>query len=117
MASNFAFQAYGLSQPITVGSTPTTISWSVVNLGGSTATVGTSGRYQAPAVRLALEGTCAVFLQVGGTVGTVTVGVNTGMKMLQNSVEVFSIRGAPIAAFVCASTFTTTIQATLGEGM
>lgn len=117
MASNFAFQAYGLSQAVTVGSTPATISFSVVNLGGSTATVSGTNRYQAPAIRIVNEGTASVFLQFGGTVGTVTVGTATGMKMLANSVETFSIRGQPIMVAFCASTFTGTINFTLGEGL
>lgn len=118
MAANFAFQPYGLSQQITVGgAAPATVSFAVVGLGSITATVAGSNRYQPNAVRLVNEGTASVFLQFAPTVATATVGVNTGMKMLANSVETFTIRGQPVLAAVCASTFTVTLTATVGEGL
>lgn len=119
MASNFAFSPYGLSSRVTVGgAAPATVSFAVVGLGGVTATVGGATRYQAPGVRIVNNGTASVFLQFGpAPAATVTVGVNTGMEMLANSVEVFSIRGQQFLAAVCASTFTVTLGVSLGEGM
>lgn len=119
MASNFAFLPYGLSQRVTVGgAAPATISLSVVGLGGVTATVASANRYQAPSVRIVNVGTASVFLQFGpAPAATVTVGVNTGLEMLANSVEVFSIRGMPILAAACAGTTTVTLGVTAGEGL
>ena len=119
MASNFAFQPFGLSQHITVGgANPATVSFAVVGLGGVTASVAGANRYQASGVRIANIGTAAVFLQFGPPpAATVTVGTNTGMEMFANSVETFSIRGLPIMAATCASTGTVTLCATLGEGL
>lgn len=119
MASNFAFQPFGLSQHITVGGgAPATVSFAVVGLGNVTVSVAGANRYQAASVRLVNIGTASVFLQFGAPpAATVTVGTSTGMEMLSNSVETFSIRGQPILAATCASTFTVTLCATLGEGM
>jgi hypothetical protein len=119
MASNFAFQPYGLSRRVTVGGgAPATISLDVVGLGGVTATVGGANRYQTPGVRIVNNGTASVFLQFGPSpAATVTTGVNTGMEMLSNSIEVFSVRGHQFLAAVCASTFTVTLGVTPGEGL
>lgn len=118
MASNFAFSPYGLSQRVTVGSTPATLSFAVVGLGGVTASIAGATRYQPPGVRIVNNGTASVFLQFGpAPAATVTVGTNTGMEMLSNSVEVFSVRGHQFVAAVAASTFTTTLCMTYGEGM
>lgn len=119
MASNFAFTPYGLSSRVTVGgAAPATVSFAVVNLGGGTVSVGPTSRYQAPAVRIVNVGTASVFLQFGpAPAATVTVGVNTGMEMLANSVEVFTIRGANFLAAACAGTTTVTLGLTLGEGL
>lgn len=111
MASNFAFSPMGLSRQITVGgAAPTTVSFNLVQLGGVTTSIVPSS------LRIAHEGTAACFIQFGPAVG-VTVSVNTGMKMLANTVEVYGIRGQPFMAAVCASTFTVTLCATVGEGM
>lgn len=113
MASNFAFSPYGLSQRVTVGGAAgSTISFTIVNLGGSTA------RLQPSSMRLVNIGTASVFIQFGAaTAATTTVGVNTGMELLGNTVEVFSVRGFQFMAAVCASTFTVTLCMSLGEGL
>lgn len=119
MASNFAFSPYGLSQRVTVGGgAPATVSFSIVNLGGTTATVAGSARLQPASVRIVNVGTASVFLQFGAApAATVTVSANTGMEMLSNSVEVFSVRGFQFMAATCASTFTVTLGMSLGEGL
>ena len=111
MASNFAFQPMGLSRAITVGgAAPVTVSLACVQLGSVTSAVTPSS------VRIVNDGTAAVSLQFAPST-TVSVTVATGMKMLSASVETFSIRGQPILAMACASTFTVTLCATVGEGM
>ena len=118
MASNFAFLPYGLSSRATIGSTPSTISFAVVGLGSITATVAGANRYQPPGVRLVNSGTASLFVQFGpAPASTVTVCTSTGLEMLPNSVEVFSVRGHQFLAAVCASTFTVTLGMTYGEGM
>lgn len=110
MASNFAFQPMGMSRQFTIGTTPTTVSFNIVQLGGTTFAV------PPPGVRLVNEGTASVYLQFAPNI-TATVGLTTGMKMLGNSVETFSMKGQSFMAAMCASTFTVTLTATPGEGM
>lgn len=117
MASTYAFQAFGLSTQVTVGgATPATVSLTVLN--GTITAALTSGNYQPTGVRVVNEGTASVYLNFFATTGaTVTVGPTNGMKMLSNSVETFSVRGQPVIAMACASTFTVTLTLTTGEGM
>lgn len=119
MASNFPFSPYGLSQRVTVGgAAAATVSFSIVNLGGTTATVAGSARLQPGSVRIANNGTASVFLQFGAApAATVTVSTGSGLEMLSNSVEVFSVRGYQFMAAICASTFTVTLCMSLGEGL
>jgi hypothetical protein len=118
MASNFAFQPFGLSQAITVGgAAPATVSLSVTAVGGTAALALASGNYIPGSIRIANEGTASVFLNFGATAATVSVTVSNGMRMLSNSVETFGTKNLPFLAAVCASTFTVTLTATLGEGI
>ena len=112
MASNFAFQPYGLSQRVTVVVATSTISLALVNIGGGTQAV-TSGTYPVTGIRISNSGTASAFLQFGQS--TVTVGVNTGMEILASSVETFRISGMPFMAF--CSNGTTTLGITPGEGI
>lgn len=117
MASNFAFQAFGLSQQVTVGgANPVTVSLSVLN--GTVTAALANGNYQPSGVRIVNEGTASVFLNFFATTGaTVTVSAANGMRMLANAQQIFSVRGQPVIAAVCASTFTVTLCVTPGEGM
>lgn len=119
MASNFAFQPVGLSQRVTVGGgAPATVSFQVVGLGGVTSSISGANRWKSSAMRILNVGTASVFLQFGGSpAATVTVGVNTGMELSSNAVDIFSIRGADFLAATCASTFTVTLCLTPGEGL
>ena len=116
MASNFAFQPFGISTQIVVGSTPVTTSISIIN-GTVTAAVA-SGNYQPSGLRIVNDGTAAVYLAMHATTGaTASVSTTIGMKMLSASVETFNVRGTPVLVAVCASTFTVTLTATPGEGI
>ena len=119
MASNFAFSPYGLSQRLTVGgAAPVTVSFAIVGLGGITATVAGATRLQPSSARIVNEGTASVFLQFGaGAIATVTVSSNTGLQMLNNTSEVFSVRGFQFMGAGCAGTNTVTLCMSLGEGL
>lgn len=112
MASNFAFQAFGLSQRITVSATAATISMQILRSGGQTLAV-SAGNYQPTGVRIANNNPVSAFLQFGDS--TVTVGVNTGMEILPYTVESFKVSGTPFMAYVSAGTLT--IGLTAGEGL
>lgn len=117
MASGYAFQPFGISTQITVGgANPATVSLSVIN--GTITAVVTNGNYMPSSVRIVNEGTASVFINFYAKTGaTATVSATNGMRMLANSSAVFNIRGMPVIAAICASTFTVTLTATPGEGM
>lgn len=117
MASNFAFQAFGISQQMTVGgASPATISLSVIN-GTITASVA-GGKYMPSAVRVVNEGTASVYMNFHATTGTTaSVSATNGMKMLANSTDTFSVRGQPVIAAICGGTSTVTLTFTPGEGL
>lgn len=112
MASNFSFQAFGLSQRVTVIASAGTISMSVVRSGGTTLAV-KAGNYPPSVVRVANNNGVSVFLQFGDS--TVTVGVNTGIEILPFTVETFKVVGSPFMAHISAGT--ATIGLTPGEGL
>ncbi len=112
MAANFSFQAFGLSQRVTVIATAGTISMAVIRSGGTTLAV-SAGNYPPSVVRISNNSPVSAFLQFGDS--TVTVGVNTGMEVLPNSVETFKVVGTPFMAFISAGTLT--IGLTPGEGL
>lgn len=112
MASNFSFQAFGLSQRVTVVATAGTISMSVVRSGGTTLAV-SAGNYAPSVVRIANNNPVSVFLQFGDS--TVTVGLASGMEILPNCVETFKVVGQPFLAFISGGT--ATIGLTPGEGL
>ena len=112
MASNFAFQPFGLSRTLTVGgAAPVTVSLAVVKLGGTTIAPVPSS------VRVVNEGTASVFLQFGASATGLTVVATTGMKMRANTEGVFGMKGQSVLAAVCASTFTVTLNVAVGEGI
>ena len=115
MASNFSFQSFGLSQRITVLASAGTISMTVVRSGGTTLSVSSVSNAQYPpsVIRVSNNNPVSVFLQPGDS--TVTVGVNTGMEILPNSVETFKVVGTPFLAYI--SNGTATIGITPGEGL
>ena len=114
MAATYAFQPFGLSSRVTVVASAGTLHLSVVQVGGSTATLTAStALYQPQAVRVVNDSSVAAFIQFGNS--TVTVGVNTGIEILGNSIEVFSVRGMPYMAFISGGTLTLGI--TVGEGV
>lgn len=115
MSSAFSFQPMGLSQMITVTAAATTFSFSVVQIGGTTLTVGsTAGATYVPGnARIANVGTIPVFISFGPN--TVTTGLASGILMLANTVEVFTIRGNRFMATISGGT--STLNLTLGEGV
>lgn len=112
MASNFAFGCYGLSQRVTVVATAGTISLTVAKVGGGTVAVA-AGNYPPSGVRIANPSPISVFLQFGDS--TATVGLNTGMEILPNSVETFKCVGTPFIAHISGGT--ATIGISPGEGL
>lgn len=112
MASNFSFQASGLSSRITVGAAAGTVSLVIIRSGGQTLAL-SAGNYTPSGVRIANNSPVSVFLQFGDS--TVTVGVNTGVEILPNSVETFKVVGMPFIAHISAGT--ATIGLTPGEGV
>ena len=112
MAANFSFQAFGLSQRVTVIASAGTISMAVIRSGGQTLAV-SAGNYAPSVVRVANNNPVSVFLQFGDS--TVTVGLNTGMEILPNSVETFKVVGQPFMAHISGGT--ATIGLTPGEGL
>lgn len=112
MASNFAFGCYGLSQRVTVIATAGTVSMTVAKVGGGTVSL-TAGNYAPSGVRIANPSPISVFIQFGDS--TVTVGVNTGMEILPNSVETFKVIGMPFMAHISGAT--ATIGLSPGEGL
>lgn len=113
MASNFSFQPYGLSQQVTVIATAGTVNLNVVQIGGTTLAV-SAGNYNPSQVRIANKGTVSVFVQFGAG-STVTVAAASGLELLANTVEVFSVKGQPVMAHISAGT--ATLCLTPGEGM
>lgn len=117
MASNFAFQPFGLSQAITVGGAAgATVSFALVAVGQTATLAVANANYIPNSIRIANEGTASAFVNFGTSAATTSVSVSNGMRILSNSVEVFTLKGLPFMAAVCASTFTVTLTATLGEG-
>lgn len=113
MASNFAFQAFGLSQRVTViASAAGTVSFTVIRSGGQTLALAI-GNYAPSVVRISNGSPVSAFVQFGDS--TVTVGVNTGIEILPNSVETFKVVGMPFMAHISAGTLTLGI--TPGEGV
>lgn len=112
MASNFAFQVFGLSQRVTVIASQGTVSFTVIRSGGQTLAV-SGGNYQPSVVRISNNTLVSAFLQFGDK--TVTVGVNTGIELLPGSVETFKVVGMPFMAHISAGTLT--IGITPGEGV
>lgn len=112
MASNFSFQAFGLSQRVTIIATAGTISMSVIRSGGNTLAV-SAGNYPPSVVRISNNSPVSAFIQFGDS--TVTVGVNTGMEILPNTIETFKVVGTPFMAHISAGTLT--IGLTPGEGL
>lgn len=112
MASNFAFGCYGLSERVTVVASAGTVSMTVRKVGGGTVAV-TNGNYPPSGVRIANPSPISVFLQFGDS--TATVGLNTGMEILPNSVETFKCVGTPFLVHICGAT--ATIGISPGEGL
>lgn len=110
MAQNFAFLMYSASSVATVGGAA----------GPTTLTLGTSTTgLPATAVRLWNNGTQGAFILMGtGTTLTTTGGAPNGMPV-PASVSPFVLRtgGVTTIQLGAASTFTTTIFATAGEGI
>lgn len=119
MASNFAFSPMGLSTAYTVGgANPVTVSLAVATGGTATTTLAVNaGNYIPRGIRIVNNGTASLFVQFGASATGISVGPVVGMQMLPNSVETFSLQNRAFLAMVCASTFTVTVGATLGEGL
>lgn len=111
MAQNYAFSAYGVTQPCTVTG----------NGGINTVSIATTPSTGLPATsaRLWNAGTALAFIMFGtGTTLTVTGAAANGMPAPQ-SVAPFVLRtgGVTTMQFGSTSTFTTTILVTAGEGI
>lgn len=118
MASNFAFQAFGMSQTVTVGgAAPATVSLTIRQIGVTNTLALTSGNYPPGGVRIANEGTASVFINFAAASANATVSPTIGMRMLANSVETFRVSGTQFMVAVCADTFTVTLSVTPGEGI
>lgn len=118
MASNFAFKPAGLSQTITVGAAaPVTVSLSVTGVGSGTPPAMTGGAYVPQSMRIVNPGTAAAFVQFGPSAGSISVSATNGMMLLNGTDRVFGTGGLPYFAAICASTFTVTLNYTLGEGL
>lgn len=118
MSSQFAFQAFGLSQAVTVGgAAPATLSLTVLN--NTTVTQTTlGGNFQPDGVRIVNNGTASVFMNFyPSTTVSITVSATNAMQMLSNTVETFRVRGQPVIAFACTGTNTVTLSVTPGEGV
>lgn len=118
MSSQYAFQAFGLSQAVTVGgAAPATVSLTVLT--NTTTTLTTAGgTYQPDGVRIANNGTASVFMNFyPSTTVSITVSASNGLQMLSNTVETFRVRGQPVIALFCTGTFTVTLSVTPGEGV
>ena len=112
MASNFAFQPFGLSVAATCGVATSSITLSVVRQGGGTATVAL-GVYRPSCIRVVNSGTAAVFLAFGASAPTASAA--TAMQIRAGSDAIFRIAGTPAVAFF--SPGTTTLNITPGEGL
>lgn len=112
MASNFAFQAFGLSSRVTVVASAGTVSFTVIRSGGTTLAVST-GTYPPSTVRVANNNPISVFVQFGDS--TVTVGLATGLELLPFTVETFKVVGMPFMAHISGGT--ATLGITPGEGV
>ncbi len=121
MASNFAFMPMGLSQTMTVGGAASaTISLVVVGVGQTvTTSIGTTSTTNIvpTCVRISNDGTASAFINFGTSAGTVSVSISNGMRIRNASDGVFRTGNQAFLAAVCASTFTTTLVITPGEGM
>lgn len=118
MASNFAFQAFGMSQAVTVGgAAPATISLTVTRVGTTATLALASGNYPVGGVRIANEGTASAFIQFSDTAANMTVSPTNGMRVLGNTAVTFRCMGTPFIGLVCNSTFTVTLSVTPGEGL
>jgi len=110
MAQSYAFLAFGVTAPVTIGGAA----------GVSTITVGTTQTgLPATAVRLWNSGTGAAFILMGtGTTLTVTGAAANGMP-IPVSVAPFVLRtgGVQSLQFGSTGTVTTTVYATGGEGI
>lgn len=110
MAQNYAFLAFGVTSPASIGPALVTV------------TLGTSATgLPATAVRLWNNGTAGAFVMIGtGTTLTTTGSAANGMPVPQ-SVAPFVLRTGGVATIqlstVSSSTNTTTIFATAGEGI
>ena len=113
MASAFQFRSFGLSQNYTVGTAITTISFTIVQQGGTTLTTGAAGNYQPSVLRIENLGAAVPYISLGG-VSTVTTGIGIGMAIGGTKTEYLRVQGTPFAALISAGT--TTLNLTFGEG-
>lgn len=69
-----------------------------------------------PSARIVNAGTANAFIQFVNSGNTTTVGVTNSVPILATSAVVLATGGLPCLAFNAASTFTTTIFVTGGQG-
>lgn len=117
MSSRFSFSPMGLSRMVTVGASASTVTFDIVALGGTTATLATGNAFCPRALRMVNLGTVNAFVQFGPSAPTVSL--TTGMVLTPSSnyfaEEIFTLNGQNAAAFISAGT--TTINVTPGEGL
>jgi hypothetical protein len=116
MASNFAFAPMGLTSPITVGATPATSTFWLVNTGGGTGTLTlVNGAYPPSGLRIANVSTVVVFLSFAPASQPNTAAIATGLPFFPNTVETFCTRGQNSLGYISAGT--ATLYVTPGEGL
>lgn len=113
MADNYAFRSFGLSQNYTVGTAITTVSFAVVQQGGTTLTTGAAGNYQPDVLRIENLGAAVPYISLGGA-SNVTVALGIGIAIGGTKTEYLRVKGTPFAALMSAGT--TTLNLTFGEG-
>lgn len=118
MSSNFSFAPMGLSQQVTVVATAGTVTFSIVQLGGATATLSSTGTpFRPKAVRVINLGTVPAFIQFGVTAPTVSLATGMAVTAAANyyGEDIFVLNGAAAMAHISAGT--TTLNITPGEGL
>ena len=98
------------------GTSPTVINTVGGAAGATTMTFATTAVHGYPSARITNSGTANAFIQFITSANTVTVGVTNSQPVLASASVVLATGGMQAMAFNAASTFTTTIFVTPGQG-
>ena len=99
-----------------LGLTPTIINTVGGAAGATTMTFATTAVQGYSSARITNQGTANAFIQFISSTNTTTVGVTNSIPILASSSVVLSTGGLTCVAFNAASTFTTTVFVTGGQG-